>query len=193
MRRLPKILAVGLALVMIASGGVASAQGATTNVGPGWDIFGNFRNFYSNKCLDVRAQDGYYNRGARVQQYHCTGAAEQQWAAHYIRFDDQLGKLLVQFKVKRSGMCLQPFPLLFHEFDDGLVLMQQPCDGSNPMQLWYVAGTAVNFTDMWANYHTGKCIDVEGASTADGAWVQQYTCNATEAQGFRTRLFTLNP
>jgi hypothetical protein len=40
-------------------------------------------NTHSNhKCLDVRAQDGYYSPGARVQQWDCSGVPEQQWQFH---------------------------------------------------------------------------------------------------------------
>lgn len=32
--------------------------------------------------------------------------------------------------------------------------------------------------------HSGKCIDVAGAGTADGVNIQQYSCNGTDAQAF---------
>jgi hypothetical protein len=32
---------------------------------------------------------------------------------------------------------------------------------------------------------TGKCLDVPGASTADGVQLQQYTCSGTAAQSFK--------
>ncbi|MFI6930641.1 RICIN domain-containing protein [Streptomyces sp. NPDC050287] len=38
------------------------------------------------------------------------------------------------------------------------------------------------------NELSGKCLDVSGASTADGAAVIQYTCN-----GATNQMFTLNP
>jgi hypothetical protein len=33
--------------------------------------------------------------------------------------------------------------------------------------------------------HSGKCLDVPGASTANAVQLQQYTCNGTNAQSFR--------
>ncbi|PIB04321.1 RICIN domain-containing protein, partial [Streptomyces sp. HG99] len=39
-------------------------------------------------------------------------------------------------------------------------------------------------TYHFVNRHSGKCLDVPGASTADGARMQQYTCNGTTAQSF---------
>jgi chitinase len=33
--------------------------------------------------------------------------------------------------------------------------------------------------------HSGKCLDITAASTADGARVQQWDCNGTGAQRFR--------
>jgi hypothetical protein len=41
---------------------------------------------------------------------------------------------------------------------------------------------AYNFGTLAA---AGKCIDVSGASSADGAQIQQWTCNGTGAQAFR--------
>jgi hypothetical protein len=35
------------------------------------------------------------------------------------------------------------------------------------------------------NWHSGKCVDVDGASQSDNAKVQQYTCNGTIAQQWR--------
>ena len=33
--------------------------------------------------------------------------------------------------------------------------------------------------------HSGKCLDVPAASTADSVQLVQYTCNGTAAQSFR--------
>jgi len=43
------------------------------------------------------------------------------------------------------------------------------------------ASAAVTYQQI-RNWHSGKCLDVAGASHADGARVQQYTCNGTAAQ-----------
>lgn len=43
------------------------------------------------------------------------------------------------------------------------------------------ASAAVTYQQI-RNWHSGKCLDVAGASQAIGARVQQYTCNGTVAQ-----------
>jgi hypothetical protein len=43
------------------------------------------------------------------------------------------------------------------------------------------ASAAVTYQQI-RNWHSGKCLDVAGASQANGARVQQYTCNGTAAQ-----------
>ena len=61
---------------------------------------------------------------------------------------------------------------------DGNVQQQNYCDGGD-QQLWNfrpVAGVANTYTVV--NQQSGKCLDVSGVSTADGAAVHQRTCNA---------------
>ena len=41
--------------------------------------------------------------------------------------------------------------------------------------------------DQVVNWHSGKCLDVDGASQANRAKVQQYTCNGTVAQQWTKR------
>jgi hypothetical protein len=45
------------------------------------------------------------------------------------------------------------------------------------------AGTGVRITER----HTGKCLDVNGAGTADGTKIQLWSCNGTAAQSFELR------
>nr|WP_240508258.1 RICIN domain-containing protein [Streptomyces ossamyceticus] len=51
-----------------------------------------------------------------------------------------------------------------------------------------VAGKADTYTVV--NQHSGKCLDVNGASTTDGAAVIQYTCNGAANQQFQLRPVT---
>jgi hypothetical protein len=67
---------------------------------------------------------------------------------------------------------------------------QFPCEGGD-QQLWNfrpVAGVANTYTVV--NQRTGRCLDVEGASTADGAAVLQWTCTGATNQQFTTRRVT---
>ena len=46
------------------------------------------------------------------------------------------------------------------------------------------AGALANGRYTIVSAHSGKCVDVAAASTADGANIQQYQCNGTGAQAF---------
>jgi hypothetical protein len=60
-------------IVMVATLGTAAhADGGFAPIGA--------RN--SGHCLDVRSQDNFYASNARVQQWDCSGAPEQQWSFH---------------------------------------------------------------------------------------------------------------
>jgi ricin-type beta-trefoil lectin protein/glycosyl hydrolase family 39 (putative alpha-L-iduronidase) len=64
---------------------------------------------------------------------------------------------------------------------------QLQCEGGD-QQLWnFVPVTGVSDTYTVANQQSGKCLDVLGASTADGAGVAQRTC----ASGATSQQFTL--
>lgn len=59
---------------------------------------------------------------------------------------------------------------------DGNVQQQNYCDGGD-QQLWNfvpVAGVADRYTVV--NQQSGRCLDVSGVSSADGAAVHQWTC-----------------
>lgn len=62
------------------------------------------------------------------------------------------------------------------------------------VQLWQYGGAtneqwqAVPVGNGYYNFvarNSGLCLDVPGASTVNGVQLQQYTCNATAAQGFK--------
>ena len=72
-RRLARVLVV----VAVAAAGVLTVSAAANAASA--STFNEIRNAGTNKCLDVTAEDGYYSVGASVQQYHWTGAREQQW------------------------------------------------------------------------------------------------------------------
>lgn len=48
--------------------------------------------------------------------------------------------------------------------------------GDSASQLWYVTDNGNGYYKI-KNMNSGKCINVTGASLADGAIVQQYTCD----------------
>jgi hypothetical protein len=68
-------------------------------------------------------------------------------------------------------------------FADGAQVDQFLC-APDPNQLWRLGRGNDNNHFTLVNMNSGKCLDVSGNSTANGAKVQQWCCNGTDAQGF---------
>jgi hypothetical protein len=73
---------------------------------------------------------------------------------------------------------------------DGTQQQQFSCEGGDQQQWSFrpVPGVADTFTVV--NQHSGKCLDVAGAATADGAQVVHGTCGAVTSQQFTLRRVT---
>jgi hypothetical protein len=131
----------------------------------------------SGKCLDVRAQDNFFSPGARIQQWDCSGAAEQQWSFHQYATVPMPGNpglsiFVYQIKSQRSGLCLQADAGGIHP------LIRQDTCGTGAVsdlthQLWWsrsVVGTGtVNLKPL---SNTSLCADIAGASDDNGAMLQ---------------------
>jgi outer membrane protein assembly factor BamB len=132
------------------------------------------------KCLDV--QMGSARVAAKLQQYSCNGTAAQTLT---FALDDTSDMPIPEgtFRIQTDtepGRCLEAQRSL------GTVgeLRQAACDSS--------AGQRFRFQRFGAAYEiraalTERCLDVEGASAADDATVQQYLCNSGAAQRWKAR------
>ncbi|MEU7894004.1 RICIN domain-containing protein [Nonomuraea sp. NPDC049152] len=126
----------------------------------------------SGKCVDARAA-GTAN-GTAVQQYACNGTGAQSW-----QFQATGGGF---HRVNAVSGQTQTWDVTDVSTADG-ALVQLWAYGGGDNQQWQPVeepGGAYHFV----NRHSGKCLDVPGASTADGVQLQQYTCNGTAAQSF---------
>ena len=112
----------------------------------------------SGKCLDVSGRSTA--PGARLTQYRCTGADNQTF---------RLNRTGAQTIGDSSGGYGRP----------GVVVVP-PVPVSPPIGV-RPAGRVL-YTGMIHSRATDKCVDVERASTADGANIFQWSCNATAAQ-----------
>jgi endo-1,4-beta-xylanase len=142
------------------------------------------------KCLDVRAQDNYFSPGARIQQWDCSGAAEQQWSFHPYATVPMPGNpgvniTLYQIKSQRSGLCM--------EADAGGVhaqIRQDTCgNGQVPdlaHQLWWspAVPSASAYVNLKAWSNNSLCADIAGASDGNGAMLQLYNCTGNTNQQF---------
>ncbi|MGI5253261.1 RICIN domain-containing protein [Actinacidiphila glaucinigra] len=132
----------------------------------------------SGKCVD--AKDRGTADGTAVQQWSCVaGQANQQWQFRptdggYYRVVNRNATATEQVWDVTGGASAtgDSVPLQTWRWSSGANQQWKPvlqADGS------YVLTAR----------HSGKCLDVASASAADGALLQQYTCNGTAAQSFR--------
>ena len=147
-----------------------------TNTGSGW--YG-LVNPHANKSMDVSGNSTA--DGANVQIWTSNGTGAQSFAIK--RVDGNYFNIINQ----TSGMCVD---VAGGSTADGANVQQWSCNG-NPQQRYQFIPTTIaagsklpmgRYTLVSLN--SGKCLDVTGASTADGANVQQYSCNGTGAQAY---------
>jgi hypothetical protein len=135
-----------------------------------------------NECLDVNG--GGTANGTNVQQWGCNGTVAQQWAIWSLGNGQY--RLMPQ---TAANECLD-------------VSGGAPDTGANSQE-WTCHGTAAQgFTQALDNAGANpvtdgtyriqtvvadKCVDVNGGVTDNGANVQQWTCNGSDAQRWRFR------
>ncbi|MEU8005745.1 RICIN domain-containing protein [Catellatospora sp. NPDC049111] len=156
---------VGAAAVVVL--GSTTAQAAVTS-GTTYTVV----NKANGKCVDARAAASA--NGTAVQQYACNGTAAQQW-----RFDATSGGY---FKVGTAPAVNQVWDVSNVSTADNAAIHLWLYGGGNNQQWQAVqeADGAYHFVSR----HSGKCLDVPAASTADSVQLVQYTCNGTGAQSF---------
>ncbi|MBV1850105.1 beta-1,3-glucanase family protein [Catellatospora tritici] len=127
----------------------------------------------SNKCVDARSS-GTAN-GTVIQQYTCNNSYAQQYQFQptsngYVRINNRNNAAQV---LDVSGVSTA----------DGALINLWAYGGGNNQQ-WLPVDEGGGYYHFVAR-HSGKCLDVPAASTADSVQLQQYTCNGTAAQSFR--------
>jgi hypothetical protein len=144
--------------------------------------FGSIKVARSDKCLDVRAQDGYYSPGARVQQWDCSGVPEQQWQFHpYATVpspnNPAVSVTLYQIRSQRSGLCMEVGAGLTH------ALIRQNNCGTGPVNdtarqlfLSVPIGYGTNSYKLVPWSSQSYCLDVQNGSLDNGNLLQQYPC-----------------
>ncbi|WP_188277646.1 RICIN domain-containing protein [Streptomyces sp. CBMA152] len=167
--RSTSLVAVGALVAALASGVTFAPRAQAAAPPTGW-VTVSAR--HSGKCVDA-ASAGTAD-GTAVQQYGCNGTAAQQWQFRatdggYVQVDNRNDATKAWDVTDVSTADSAPVQLWAY--------------GGGDNQQWQPvqeAGGAYHFV----NRHSGKCLDVPGASTADGARIQQYTCNGSAAQSF---------
>ncbi|MEU1101007.1 RICIN domain-containing protein [Streptomyces tibetensis] len=113
---------------------------------------------HSSKCADVTSQSLW--AGAQIKQYDCNGGANQKY------WFKSVGSGYYQLMVRNSSLCVQ---------ENASTVTQENCTSSATSQQWSLTttGSYVNVRSR----ASGECLDVNGASTANGAALLTYTCN----------------
>lgn len=122
---------------------------------------------HSGKCMDVA--DMSQNNGAAIQQWDCTGGANQQFEFRPVPGAANTYTLVAT----HSGKCVD---VVNASTANGAQLQQWDCHGGANQQFKLVS---VNGNYHLQAVHSGKCADVTDASTANGARIQQWDCYAT--------------
>jgi hypothetical protein len=130
-------------------------------------------NAANGKCVDARSS-GTAN-GTAIQQYTCNNTFAQQFqfqptSGGYVRINNRNNPAQV---VDVSGVSTA---------DNALIHLWAYGGGNN--QQWLPVSEG-NGNYHFVARHSGKCVDVPGASTANSVQLVQYACNGTGAQSFR--------
>ena len=122
----------------------------------------------TNKVLDVK--DGSSADNANVQLYDGNGTFAQKWNIEKIA-----GRTNAYWV---ESVCSGRFLSV-----DGSNVCQKAFDGSSEGQVWFPLVSSSGGV-IFKNSLTGKVLDISGASTVNGANVQVYDSNGTDAQRF---------
>ncbi|WP_109001101.1 RICIN domain-containing protein [Streptomyces rishiriensis] len=118
---------------------------------------------HSGKCADVTSQSLW--AGAQIKQYDCNGGNNQKY------WFKPVGSGYYQLIVRNSSLCVQ---------ENANTVTQEDCSATATSQHWSLtpSGSYVNVESR----ASGKCLDVNGASTANSAAVITYACNGGSNQ-----------
>ena len=136
---------------------------------------------HSDKCAEIAGNS--LNDGAAFQQASCTAGTNQQFYVERVGASPYF-----HLKSVRSGKCLDAY---HWDTADNVKILQWTCanvGASQPNQqfrLDYIEGAGLDVVVQPVIVHSGKCLNVTGASTADGVPIVQMTC----ADAAHQRLF----
>jgi len=132
---------------------------------------------HSAKCLDVRGGPQSKSDGARIEQWHCTGAANQSW---YLRSQ---GGIENQYELVASngGKCVE---VIAGATANQAGIQQATCNAS-PRQLWTLRPATAGVYEI-INVPSNRCLDVTGGpkATADGVYTELYDCTGAFNQAW---------
>ncbi|MFF6786045.1 RICIN domain-containing protein [Streptomyces sp. NPDC012510] len=129
---------------------------------------------HSGQCLDDTNRSTA--NGTQYQQYYCEGGYQQM-----LDLKPVAGKADTYTIVnEHSGKCLD---VANASTADGAAVIQYTCNGGTNQQFTLRPVTALGNSHDYqlVAVHSGKCVDVSTISTAPGALVHQWPCDAASA------------
>lgn len=123
---------------------------------------------HSSMCLDVWSLSTA--NGAAVNQGNCNGGSNQRWRLEASGTGTQIVNV-------NSGKCLQP-----QSTAAGAVMAQETCAGT-AAQRWTITPTIGAYSSI-RNAASTLCLEVYGASSANGAAASQWSCNGGSNQSW---------
>jgi glucosylceramidase len=154
------------------SGTGGGGGGTGGDLSPGWYTIVNQ---HSGRCADAR--DWGTGNGTSVQQWACgAGQRNQQW--QFVPTDGGYYRVVSR---NAPGEVLDVTGGTSATGDGVPIQLWSWAAGAN--QQWKPVALGNGDYKLVAR-HSGRCLDVPGASTGDGPQLQQYGCNGTGAQTF---------
>jgi endo-1,4-beta-xylanase len=145
---------------------------------------------HSGKCLEV--PNGSTQSWLQLQQRTCgSGAQNQQFEFERVA-SGTLGTGVYLVRNRASGLCLQ---VRDGSTADGTPIVQVPCiatANSQRFELQRVTGLGSDRDFQLVATHSRRCVDVVAMSTANGAKIQQWSCDDTTPVSDRNQIFRLS-
>ncbi|HEY8101101.1 MAG TPA: RICIN domain-containing protein [Burkholderiaceae bacterium] len=122
---------------------------------------------HSGKCLDVRGGVTATGNGAPIEQWTCSGQANQAWTLK------DMGGAQYELIASNSNKCVDIFN---GGTANGTAIQQMDCTGQ-PNQLWKVNSLGSGQYQIIST-SSGRCLDVTGGPTAtgDGVLTELWDC-----------------
>jgi hypothetical protein len=154
-----------------------NVSGGTTSTTTGLQGTSELKAASAYKCMDVVGNTA--NDGAQIQQYSCSGGANQKFTL------EAQANSTYRLKASNSGKCLG---VVNSSTANGALLEQRTC-GANNSQTFQLNSKGTGFYEL-KHVASGKCVDIQSGGTADGQRAQIYACSGGNNQKFQATGFT---
>jgi sugar lactone lactonase YvrE len=134
---------------------------------------------HSGQCLDVRGGTTATEDGALIEQWGCTGQANQDWTL--VPYGSSYA-----LRATSSGKCIEP---VGGNTANETRIQQSTCNGS-PNQLWNVRPKPTGGRYEIVHTVAGRCLDVIGgpAATQEGVLTELWDCTGQANQSWALSL-----